>query len=513
MANIPIYSGSVDFTAASASFYSAPPTGSSPTPFGFYDGEVDFKTDADKVTDFCARRLGYPIENVELQDIQFWASFEEAVTVYGNELYAFKVRDNLLTIEGTPGTSESGSSDSGSSLNNSTITPSFANIVRLSQQYAEEAGTGGNVDWLSGSINLTSGVQDYDLAQWALDQNITGGIEIKQVYYEETPAVSEMYSPWAGMGGGFGGGAAAAGFAGLGYGPGMNFLLMPLSFDMQTIQAIEMSNQVRLSNYTFQLINNKLRIFPIPTWQNYIDGALVTTTDSLFPSIGINPTNCVPTTYNKIPLVSTTGTGSGAEVTVICSGGAGAATITSITVTTPGGGYKEGDILTISAGKLGAGSSLATITLVADDVETAYLGSPAKLWFRYISLDERLNSGITATPFKTTNESNAPYYNPDYNKINSIGRSWIFEYTLATVKETLGYVRGKYATVPIPGAEVTLNQSDLLSAATAEKAALIERLRIYFNETSRQALLERRQAESVARVAEINNVPMTIFIG
>ena len=114
---------------------------------------------------------------------------------------------------------------------------------------------------------------------------------------------------------------------------------------------------------------------------------------------------------------------------------------------------------------------------------------------------------------KITNESNVPYGNPTYTQINSIGRSWIFEYTLALAKEMLGYVRGKYSTVPIPGAEVTLNQGDLISAATAEKEALITRLREYFDSTSRQALLERRAAESVARKSELGEVPMTIYIG
>ena len=52
-----------------------------------------------------------------------------------------------------------------------------------------------------------------------------------------------------------------------------------------------------------------------------------------------------------------------------------------------------------------------------------------------------------------------------------------------------------------------------MSSAATEKDALITRLREYFDQTSRQALLERRQAESVARVAEISQVPMTIFIG
>jgi hypothetical protein len=77
----------------------------------------------------------------------------------------------------------------------------------------------------------------------------------------------------------------------------------------------------------------------------------------------------------------------------------------------------------------------------------------------------------------------------------------------------LGYVRGKYSTVPIPDQNMTLNQSDLLAAATAEKVALVERLRGYFDETSKKALLERRSQESDFRRQEISNVPMVIYIG
>ena len=96
-----------------------------------------------------------------------------------------------------------------------------------------------------------------------------------------------------------------------------------------------------------------------------------------------------------------------------------------------------------------------------------------------------------------------PYTNPNYDLINSIGRQWIFEYTLALVKEILGYVRGKYGTIPIPNADITLNQSDLLAAATAEKTALLERLRAYFDETSRSSLLERRASEKESRDKEL----------
>ena len=404
---IPIWPGSSSFAQVSSSYYvtgSWPP----PTPFGFYDTDSQFQTDANKVANFCALRLGYPIENVELQDINFWAGFEEAVTIYGNELYAFQTRDNYLSLEGAPTSVD---------VNDDIITPTFSTIVRLSQQYGEEAGVGGNVNWLKGRLPLTPGQQRYDLAQWAEDEGIVGGIEIKNVYYQAPPAVSQLYSPALLAGQGGLGGVPAAGLYGFGYGSAA-YLMMPTSFTMQNIQAIEMQNQVTLSNYSFNIVNNIITVFPVP------------------------------------------GTGAFGE-----------------------DGFEGG------------------------------LDYGIYLVFDFIKIQDRLDVAFANGTNKISNTSNVPYVNPTYTKINSVGRMWIFEYTLAKAKEVLGYVRGKYATVPIPGAEVTLNQQDLLSAATAEKEALITRLREYFDQTSRQALLERRQAESVARVAEINQVPMTIFIG
>jgi len=383
MANIPIWTGTSTFFHGD-------------TPFGFYDNDFQFQKDADKVARFCAQRLGYPLVEVELQSGSFYTAFEEAVTVYGNELYAFQARDNYLSLEGA---------STGSNLNQSLVNPGMASIIRMSQQYASEAGTGGQIDWYSGSVNLSSSVQDYDLKQWAIDNNVTGGIEIKKIFYENKPAISQLYSPWAGLAPGA---MSAVGLTGLaGFGPATNFLLMPLSYDVANMQAIELNNDIRISNYTFQLSNNKLRIFPIP------------------------------------------------------------------------GADDEG----------------------------------IKLWFNYIKIDDRNNATVTSAPGVINNLSKMPYSNPRYAQINSVGRSWIFEYALALCKEMLGYIRGKYTTVPIPGAEVTLNQSDLIAAASSEKEALITRLREYLDSTSRQALLERKAAESIARNTEILQVPMTIYIG
>ena len=68
--------------------------------FGFYDSDTILQSDADKVANFCATRLGYPLMDVELQSGSFYACFEEAVTTYGNEVFQYKIRENYLNLEG-----------------------------------------------------------------------------------------------------------------------------------------------------------------------------------------------------------------------------------------------------------------------------------------------------------------------------------------------------------------------------------------------------------------------------
>jgi hypothetical protein len=141
-------------------------------------------------------------------------------------------------------------------------------------------------------------------------------------------------------------------------------------------------------------------------------------------------------------------------------------------------------------------------------------GSISKMYFEYILNSERSKSSLMVGGSSIiSNIYDVPYTNPTYSSINSVGRSWIFEYALALCKEMLGYVRGKYSTVPIPGDTVTLNGSDLISAATNEKERLIDRLRAYLGETSREKLLERRNAESTFIEQELNRVPRAIYIG
>ena len=241
MANISIWNGSSTFATGS-------------TPFGFYDTDTAFQTDADKVASFCATRLGYPLMDVELQSGSFYACFEEAVTTYGNEVFQYKIRENYLSLEG---------SSTGSSANNKIVNPTLDRTIQISKNYGTEAEVGGFVTRYTGSLGLTASIQEYDLDQWATNQGITGGIEVRRVFYEAPPAILRYFDPYAGTGTGVQSLMDAFDFGS--YSPGVNFLLMPASFDLLKVQAIEFNDQIRRSGYSFQIVNNKLTLFPIPT--------------------------------------------------------------------------------------------------------------------------------------------------------------------------------------------------------------------------------------------------------
>src|SRR6056300_1203229 len=378
MADIAIWGGSSTFQAGQ-------------TPFAFYDNDSDFQDDADKVAKFCAQRLGYPLMDVELQSGSFYACFEEAVTTYGNEVFQYKIRENYLSMEGDT---------TGSSYNNKLIEPGLGRTIQITENYGTEAGVGGDVTKYTGELNVTQSIQEYDLE--AALGNIEGGVEIRKVFFESPPAILRYFDPYAGTGTGIQSLMDAFDFGS--YSPGVNFLLMPASLDILKVQAIEFNDQIRRSTYSFEIVNNRLKIFPIPT----------------------------------------------------------------------------------------AGSNLR---------------------FEYYKVSDKKAASFIDGSGLITNVGEVPYDNPTYSQINSVGRQWVFRYTLALAKELLAYIRGKYQVVPVPGSEATLNQADLLTDARAEKESLLTQLKEMLEQTSRQAQLERKANEGENLKKTLGDVPMTIYIG
>jgi hypothetical protein len=52
------------------------------------------------------------------------------------------------------------------------------------------------------------------------------------------------------------------------FSPAAQFVLMPVYEDLLRIQAIEFNDQIRKSAFTFNIVNNKIRVFPVPTSSN-----------------------------------------------------------------------------------------------------------------------------------------------------------------------------------------------------------------------------------------------------
>ena len=382
MANIPIWPGSSSFFPGD-------------TPFGFYDTDTEFQSDADKVADWCARRLGYPLIDIELQSINLFTCFEEAVNEYGSQLYHFQIINNFHTLEGT---------STGSNLNNNIVTPNLGNTINISEQYGSETdGGGGNYKLEKGTLDVKTGTQQYDLLTHT-SSSISGSeaVYMKRVYHYQPAAINRYFDPYAGTGTGIQSLMEAFGFGN--YSPGVNFMLMPMYFDILKIQAIELNDHIRKSAYHFDVVDNRyLKIFPIPT-RDYT------------------------------------------------------------------------------------------------------------LHFEY-QLKSVANNPVKNTIGGITNLSNVPYTNPTYKFINEPGRQWIRRYALALAKEMLGSVRGKYQSVPIPGDTTTLDYTRLLSEAANEKAALIEELNKFLEETTRVKQLERQNQEAQLTQETFYKVPYTIYVG
>jgi len=392
-----------------------PGSGSSPvgkTPFGLYDADTEFVSTAPKVADWCATRLGYPTMDIEMNDEQFYTCFEEAITEYGHQLNQFNIRENIFNLQGrSKDTSLTG-------VNIETTALPFLTV--LSADYGTEVGVGGNIDWKTGNLDIVADTQVYDMQELFGDVVENGNrVEIRKIYHDRTPAVNRSFyfgdfygangflaSFGWGAGSGYGVGAAGGTGAGtFGY-AGYSHVLYPTFDTLLRTQAVQFGDEIYKSAYTFELINNKLRIFPRPTF---------------------------------------------------------------------------------------------------DFV----------MWFEYTVREERLGGadGAGFTSDVISDYSNVPYDNVVYLDVNDVGKRWIWEYTLACAKDTLGHIRSKYQTVPIPNAEVTLDGPSLLSEAQAEKDRLLTQLRETLDESGKAKQYEKEKNNAEAMKEIFAKVPLFIYKG
>jgi|694.fasta_scaffold00044_72 hypothetical protein len=384
--NIAIYPGSSSFFPGK-------------TPFGWFDNDYDFQTDADSVITWCARRLGYPVVDIELQDIDFYACFEEATDEFSSQLNQYRTKENLLSLQGSLLTNN---------LNGKLINNNFSGIINIAADYGTEAKSGGTLTHYTGSFELVSGKQIYDLSDSTIVSleagNLsTDSITIRKLYHENPPAIVRYFDPFIGTG--LGSQQMLETFGWGNYSPGVSFLMQPMYDDLLRLQAIEFNDMIRKSQFGFKMYGKRIRVFPFPS-----------------------------DTYHR-----------------------------------------------------------------------------TKVHFEY-TLDSERNNPIAKSGV-VSDFSNSPFGRLDYCDISAHGRQWIFKYTLALVKDSLGMVRSKFSSIPIPGAEVTLDGSDLRNQSATEREQLVTQLKEMLEATSKRALLEAKKDETEFLESTLNRVPMPIYIG
>lgn len=242
-----------------------------PTPFGMYDADPAFQVDADKMIVFVLRKLGEDVLSVELTKKEIWACFEEATLAFNALMIEYQAKSNLTTLLGSPtGSLNNQTNFSSINLTNAYVRPTLEFLVRQAEPYAAEVGYGGITDTFSGSIQLETGRQDYDLYTEMKDESgtvmaslmpsgSTGKMKIHEVYHQ----APNQYVFNSNLGINF------AGFTGPGEGyagvANSTFYVLPLFEDVLRAGMLEAASRVRRSHYSYRLSGRNIRIFPIPS--------------------------------------------------------------------------------------------------------------------------------------------------------------------------------------------------------------------------------------------------------
>ena len=229
------------------------------TPYGTYDNDSTFQTDIVSVTKWCAKRLGFPVLQLEIPSGSIYACFEESVNEYSQHINNYNIKNWMWEQYGEK-SRISGSLSTGSS---DPVTPTLGPSVTLSDKYGQIVGLSETYDLKKGSITLSGSNQDYDLQGLWADVSESGKrIEVQRVFNHAPSSITRFYDPYAGT---FDQRQLLDAFGFGNVSPAISFVLKPISYDLARANAIETSDLVRKSAYSFELHNNNLRIFPKPT--------------------------------------------------------------------------------------------------------------------------------------------------------------------------------------------------------------------------------------------------------
>lgn len=386
----------------------------SPTPFGFFDSDSAFQTEADGMVIFVKRKLGGDTLSVELTKKEIWSCFEEAALEYSRQIHEMRMKSDLVNVLGLP-----------TSSNMTSVHPrqTLEFLLRLAEPYASIAGTGGSYDSTLCYFDIETGRQDYNIYTElkvasgsnsgqifadTLPVGSRGKIRILELFHVE-PLAAQHFLLNASNITNF----LATSFNYESYVNSTVFYVLPVFEDVLRRGMLETAHRVRRSRHSYKILGSSLRIFPIPNSQQ---GA----PSKLFLQVSAGQQN---------PLIASGSTG--------------------ISYT-----------------------------------------------------DDSLN-GITSP-------ADAPFDNIPFSAIRQPGRQWIRQYTFALARELVGLIRSKLDTIPIPNAEVKLNGSELVQQAREDKQRLIDQLREFLADMTKEKMVEREAALAENVQKQLKYIPMPV---
>jgi len=246
-----------------------------PTPFGFFDTDAAFQVEADAMVTFAKRMLGDDVLSVELTKKEIWSCLEQSCLEYGRLIQELKIVSQLANVLGQP----TGSTD----LTNRYLQQNLDFLFRLADAYAQASYVGGNYNYTLGFFNLIPGKQDYDiytelhqtinydpttvgmtspdmgLVVDNLPAGLKGKLRVMEVFHFE-PLAAQTFLLNASNITNF----LATNFNYESYVNSTVFYVLPVFEDVVRRGMLKEAFRVRRSNYSYQVIGTKIRIFPQP---------------------------------------------------------------------------------------------------------------------------------------------------------------------------------------------------------------------------------------------------------
>jgi hypothetical protein len=258
---------------------------STAVPFGMYTGSVEFLSGAALQVNYTYKKLGGDVVDIELTTANVYSAYEEAVLEYSYILNLHQSKNTLSNVlGGTTGTFDHMGNRLSGPVSSSLKYPRFTlgYSRRVGDGSATISGYGGTVQQYSASFKPSADQQDYDLQEIIETAGSSGEddggnavrfdgkisdkrVIITKVFYQSPRAMWRFYGYYGGVG-------VVGNYSTYGqFSDDSTFEIIPTWQNKLQAVMYEDSIYTRTSHYSYEIVNNRLRLYPNPSLWDFGD--------------------------------------------------------------------------------------------------------------------------------------------------------------------------------------------------------------------------------------------------